>query len=168
MTDMHYAGRMYRPPSKPPVTAWARHLDQVMRERAWSQTRLFEEVGRDLGYSPKSRTGFLPLLVDKEPSAAQVRVLEQHFGAPDPIEHAPERGASLPDVVALVQAMTDALRAQTQALADLRVDLATARESASQEREAMTQLLAGLGERLEAVEALASRSAGSVHPGSGR
>lgn len=73
---------MYRHPTKPPVTAWARHLDQVMRDRAWSQTQFFEAVGPAMGYSPKSRSAVLGLLIDKEPSEAQARVLRDLFGEP--------------------------------------------------------------------------------------
>lgn len=62
---------MYRPPTWTPSTPWARRLDAVMRERDWSKVELFEELGADLGYRPKSRTALYPLLRDKEPSPTQ-------------------------------------------------------------------------------------------------
>lgn len=65
----------YRPSSAPLATAWARHLDKVMRAEAWSRVRLFEEVGAELGYAPKSRSAFLPLLADKEPTETQAAIL---------------------------------------------------------------------------------------------
>jgi hypothetical protein len=80
---------VYRASTNQPKTAWARHLDQVMRDRDWSRVRLFEEVGAELGYRGKSRSAMLPLLVDKEPDEAKAAVLRKHFGDPPP-EEAPD------------------------------------------------------------------------------
>lgn len=114
----------YRPSASPPVTRWALHLDGVMRERGWSRVRLFEEVGGELGYSPKSRSGFLPLLADKEPTAAQADVLRRHFGeppelqepAPDSRAHGEGAGSELVEAIRL---QTAALLEQTTAMREL-------------------------------------------------
>ena len=98
----------YRPPSHPPETAWARHLDSIRRERGWSVVRLFEEVGADLGYAPKSRSAILPLLWNREPDAAQAAVLRRRFGDP-PADLAPAT-APTPDLAAAIAALTDELR----------------------------------------------------------
>jgi hypothetical protein len=107
----------YRPPSAAPLTPWARHLDRVMREQGWSRVRLFEEVGAELGYGPKSRSGFLPLLVDREPTPQQALVLARRFGEPD--EPEPVASPATSDT----QAGLDALAAAVTALVEeLRVD----------------------------------------------
>jgi hypothetical protein len=112
----------YRPSANPPVTAWARHLDGVMRDKGWSRVRLFEEIGAELGYSPKSRSGFLPLLEDKEPTAAQADVLRRHFGDPAPMEdpapdRTPEAGSS--DLAAAIRELTTELRESRRERAEL-------------------------------------------------
>jgi hypothetical protein len=107
----------YRPSARPPVTPWARHLDQVMRDRGWSRVRLFEEVGGELGYSPKSRSGFLPLLEDREPTAAQADVLRRHFGEPQPQEPAPD------------SAHTEGAGSLAAAILELTAELKAAREA---------------------------------------
>lgn len=106
----------YRPPSHPPETAWARHLDAVMRERGWSRVRLFEEVGGALGYAAKSRSAMLPLLVDREPTPAQAAVLERHFGTPDPIPAAPPPVDTGSDVAAAIREQTAVFRELIQEL----------------------------------------------------
>jgi hypothetical protein len=117
----------YRPSANPPVTAWARHLDGVMREQGWSRVRLFEEIGAELGYSPKSRSGFLPLLADKEPTAAQAAVLRRHFGDPAPLENpasdrTPEAGSS--DLAAAIRELTTELRVAREERASMAARLA--------------------------------------------
>lgn len=119
MTGVQNADRMYRHPTKPPVTAWARHLDQVMRDRAWSQTQFFEAVGPAMGYSPKSRSAVLGLLIDKEPNAAQARVLRELFGEPAeaPVaEPTPSRDDLL---AAAIDRQTAAMEAQATAFTRL-------------------------------------------------
>jgi hypothetical protein len=93
----------YRPSANPPTTAWARHLDAVMRERGWSRVRLFEEVGAELGYAPKSRSAMLPILEDREPTPAQADVLRRHFGDPTPIDD--PASASTPEAGSLAEAL---------------------------------------------------------------
>jgi hypothetical protein len=109
----------YRPSSNPPVTAWARHLDTVMRERGWSRVRLFEEIGAEMGWSPKSRSAMLPLLEDREPTPAQADVLARHFGQPEPQE-SPEAAHTISGdslVAAAIDRQTAAIEAQTRMLA---------------------------------------------------
>lgn len=107
---------MYRASTNPPKTAWARHLDQVMRDKGWSRVRLFEEVGAELGYGSKSRSAILPLLEDKEPTSAQATVLRRHFGEPDAIEVAPVPPSDYAAVVAAIDRQTAMLKAVLDAL----------------------------------------------------
>ena len=159
MTPRH---RHYRAPTKPLLTAWARHLDAVMRDRDLSQTNVFDEVREELGYATTSRSAIVRVFSDKEPDARQAEVLARHYGqpAPLPIE---EPGPSA-DVTGLVAAMTAALLAQTTALTDLRADLAQARDDAREERSAMTKMLADLGDELEALRGSVGRGAGAAAP----
>ncbi len=131
---------VYRASTNPPKTAWARHLDQVMRDRGWSRVRLFEEVGEELGYGAKSRSGFLTLLVDREPTPPQAAVLARHFGEPEAgavSEPSPE-----PSLAA--------------AISELAAELRAARE----ERQATEERLRAL----EAAVALLTPRDGEAHP----
>lgn len=112
----------YRPSANPPRTAWARHLDQVMRERGWSRVRLFEEIGAELGYSPKSRSALLPVLEDKEPTPAQVAVLTRHFGEPTPDTTPTPTGDDLSlaaAILALTAELAEARRERAETAAKL-------------------------------------------------
>jgi len=71
----------YRPSSKEPTTAWARHLDAVRRERDWSATQLFEAVAPKLGLGPKSRSAFVDRL-HLDPRPSYVPALRELFGDP--------------------------------------------------------------------------------------
>lgn len=112
--DMGNLWPVYRASTNQPKTAWARHLDQVMRDRDWSRVRLFEEVGAELGYRGKSRSAMLPLLVDKDPDEAKAAVLRRHFG--DPPEAPAEVPAAEPDLAALIKLQTAAIDRQTAML----------------------------------------------------
>jgi hypothetical protein len=105
----------YRASTAEPKTAWARHLDQVRRDRGWSATAMFEVVGSDLGLGKKSRSAFLPFLEDREPDAEQAAVLARHFGWP-PAEPAPPEPPPTLDPIAVMAAHTKALEAQTKAI----------------------------------------------------
>ena len=102
----------YRPPTHPPETAWARHLDAVRKTNGWSQVRLFEEIGPDLGYAPKSRSAILPLLWNREPDEAQAAVLRRHFG--DPPAELDRPPAPEPTLAAALSALGEELRAARQ------------------------------------------------------
>lgn len=67
-----------------PQTAWARHLDNIRRERKWSATALFEDCHEALGLGPKSLTSFKRVLVDKEMPAEWAAALTKRYGAPSP------------------------------------------------------------------------------------
>lgn len=110
---------MYRASKNPPTTAWARHLDKVMRDRDWSRVQLFEDIGPDLGYAPKSRSAILPLLEDKEPTPSQAGILAARFGAPPPeVAPAPTGATETPaDLVAAIHAQTEAINALVAVLA---------------------------------------------------
>jgi hypothetical protein len=117
----------YRASANEPKTAWARHLDKVMRERGWSRVRLFEEVGAELGYAPKSRSGFLPLLADREPTEAQALILRRHFGEPSPdpaadVAHTEAAGSI--DLAAAIRELTTELRASRDERASMAARLA--------------------------------------------
>lgn len=110
--DMRNSLSVYRPPSRPPKTAWARHLDSVRRREDWSAQEMFEKAAADLGYSPKSRTAFLPYLEDREPTAAAAAVLRRHFGDPPPDAAQPEPEPTPQDVlIAAMLAQTNAITA---------------------------------------------------------
>jgi hypothetical protein len=115
-----------------------------MRERGWSRVRLFEEVGAELGYAAKSRSAFLPLLADREPTPAQAAVLTARFGAPDTEK---EPGPS--EEAGLLVAMTAAINAQAEAFVALRMVILDARVGAIDEREALTDMLRDLRLRLD-------------------
>lgn len=78
-----------------------------MQERGWSRVRLFEEVGAELGYAPKSRSALLPLLIDKEPTPEQKIVLARHFGEPPNVAPEPATATEQPDpLVAAIDRQT--------------------------------------------------------------
>ena len=94
----------YRASAQEPKTAWARHLDQVRRARGMSATAMFETVGPDLGLGPKSRSAFLPFLVDKDPDEAEAAILARHFGWP-PAELQTQKVGATPSGDALADAL---------------------------------------------------------------
>jgi hypothetical protein len=136
----------YRPSSNPPVTAWARHLDGVMRERGWSRVRLFEEIGAEMGWSPKSRSAMLPLLEDREPTPAQAEVLARHFGQPEPND-SPEAahtisGESL--LAAAIDRQSAAMEAQAVAFTRLAESIEAAASGVTGRVAGFEELLTGL------------------------
>lgn len=84
------------------------------------------------------------------PSADALAVLERHFGKPAPSSREPGQSG---DMAGLVVAMTRALEAQTRALTLLASQVSAARSTAEQERAALTDMLADLGDELEALRA---------------
>lgn len=106
----------YRPPSRPPVSAWARHLDAYQREHGLSQTGLFKLVRDALGYGPDSRTAFRPYLVAKEPDEQDARKLAAIVGWP-PAETEPQPDPLIgkaPDLAAALVMLTTELGAWRQ------------------------------------------------------
>lgn len=81
--------RHYRPPTKPLATAWARHLDRVMRTRDLSQTNVFDSVREAMGYAPTSRSAVLRVFSDRDPSPELAAELTRLYGAPEPEVPAP-------------------------------------------------------------------------------
>lgn len=134
---------MYRPSANPPRTAWARHLDQVMRDKKWSRVRLFEEIGAELGYSPKSRSALLPILEDKEPNPAQAAVLTRHFG--EPLAAPLDDSAPRSDTLSGAESLAAAILALTAELREAR-----------QERAALTEKVAQMDEMIDVLDARTS------------
>lgn len=145
----------YRPSANEPATAWARHLDAVMRERGWSRVRLFEEVGAELGYAPKSRSGFLPLLADREPTPAQADVLRRHFGEPAAIPE-PESGKHTPDSGSIAELVAE-LRMQNALMA-------TALGLLSQDVKMSPQARRAMDDFLEQAKAQSTSRLPALHP----
>ena len=146
-TGVSFRTVSYRPPSNPPETKWAKHLDAVMRDRGWSRVRLFEEVGADLGYSDKSRSAFLKFLEDREPDANQQAVLRRHFGEP------PE----LPDMVSPpgdahtggLAPLIELLAAQTAAITSLVAEIREERQERLRVRQEFADAVTHNDERIE-------------------
>jgi hypothetical protein len=150
----------YHPPSTPPLTAWARHLDQVMQKRGWSKVQLFEAIGPALGYSPKSRSAVYKLLGDKEPDARTAAVLREHFGEPEPAPRPVVEVETRPaDLAAVLAQLTAAISAQTAEIAALRL------ERAAWERGVLQALAASEGQaRAALLDALAPRPPEAARP----
>lgn len=104
--------RHYRAPTLPLLTAWARHLDAVMRERDLSQTNVFDLVRDELGYATTSRTALRGIFSDKQPDERQAAVLTRHFGAPAPEPVASEIDA--PDLVSAIREQNNWMRAYVE------------------------------------------------------
>lgn len=105
----------YRPSSKPPKGAWARHLHEQRRLRDLSQTQAFELVYERIGWSPKSRTAYVAIdMGDRKPKPDEVTVLGAEFGwPPDPIDLEPETDeglvAAIRDQTAAINRLVDRL-----------------------------------------------------------
>lgn len=109
----------YTPPPASPVTAWARHIDAVRRERNLSQTATFRLLGAAVDLLGDSRSAFLPYLVDKQPTEAQAKALAAIIGWP-PAE--PEPVAD--PLVGEPTDLASALAALTRELAAMRIEVA--------------------------------------------
>lgn len=114
----------YRPSSKPPRGAWARHLQEQRRLRDLSQTQAFELVYERVGWSPKSRTAYVAIdMGDRQPKGNEVTVLGAEFGWPsDPVE---SEATETPD------ALIAALAAQTAAINALVAEMRLSRAEQS-------------------------------------
>lgn len=99
----------YRPPSKPPRGAWARHLHEQRAARDLSQTQAFELVFERIGWSAKSRTAYVAIdMGDRQPKGNEVTVLGAEFGWPSAEDAEPEAGET--------DALVAALKEQTAAI----------------------------------------------------
>lgn len=84
---------MYRPPSRPPKGAWARHLHQRRRERNLSQAQAFELVFEGLKLSKRSRAVYAAIdMGDRQPRADEAEYLASVFGWP-PEDDVPSAGS---------------------------------------------------------------------------
>jgi hypothetical protein len=133
-----------------------------MRERGWSRVRLFEEIGAELGYAAKSRSGFLPLLSDREPTEAQAAVLRRHFGEPAPTDDSAS-GTHTPEAGSLAE-LVEAMRAQTEAITRLVATLETASTAVLQGQSHVAQLVTDHATDLEAMVRRHVDERLSLHP----
>lgn len=100
---------MYRPLSRPPKGAWARHLQAQRERRDLSQVEAFELVSERIGWAPKSRTAYAAIdKGDRQPRGIEVTVLGAEFGWPSAEDADPE--------VADQATLIAALAAQTAAI----------------------------------------------------
>lgn len=101
---------VYRPPSRAPKGAWARHLHQQRRERGLSQAQAFELVYEGLHLSKRSRAVYTALdMGDRQPRPKEAEYLASVFGWPPDADAEPE--AATPDLAAAVMALTVELEA---------------------------------------------------------
>lgn len=74
---------MYRPPSRSPRGAWARHIHEKRRDRGLSQSAAFELLYEGLGLSPRSRSAYLAIdMGDRQPNEREAAYLASVFGWP--------------------------------------------------------------------------------------
>lgn len=135
--------RHYRVPTRPLATAWARHLDAVMRERDLSQTNVFGLVADELGLAPTSRTALRDLFSDKTPDERQAAALRRHFGEP-PAEPEPPAPAG--------DALVESVQEQTKTIGELYprvIDLIAEQQRQMAEQQETNRLLAARLEQLE-------------------
>lgn len=134
----------YRPPSKQPRGAWARHLHEQRRLRDLSQTQAFELVYERIGWSRKSRTAYVAIdMGERQPRPEEATVLGAEFGwPPDPeISDDPEDAG----------------------LASALLALAGELRAAREERAAVTQRLDQMEAVLDGLVAQAMQDAGGRH-----
>jgi hypothetical protein len=75
---------VYRPLSRPPRGAWARHLQAQRKARDLSQQQAFELVYQRAGWGPRSRASYVR--IDEgltQPSESVAQVLAAAFGWPE-------------------------------------------------------------------------------------
>lgn len=149
----------YRPPTKQPVSRWARHIDAWMRREGLSQTGAFRRLRAAFGLGEESRSAFLPYLVNKPLDDAQQRAVAAIIGWPPEVEETKKEPEG--DTLGLVKALTEALLLQAQALTDIRLELAEAARTAAAERAATGDVLARLEAQLEQLQASVDTGAGT-------
>jgi hypothetical protein len=154
----------YRRPTKQLGGAWARHIDNWLREHDWSVNHAFEQWHDDLGLGERSRASWVKVVSgERPPNERQAKFLVSVMGEPEAgTEQAGSEGGG--DAATLVAAFRDALMEQTRALAEVRLELREARRTAEEERGVIAEILARLEARLELGTEPASNGAGDAGP----
>lgn len=113
----------YRPPSRPPVGGWAKHLHKIRRERDLSQQQAFELVSEGLHLSPKSRAVYIALdMGDRQPRPDEAEYLATVFGWPEE-QDTPTPAADQAALIAALTRQAEALERQTAAIDALVVQM---------------------------------------------
>jgi hypothetical protein len=154
----------YRRPTKQLGGAWARHIDNWLREHDWSVNHAFEQWHDELGLGERSRASWVKVVSgERPPNERQARFLVSVMGEPEAgTEQAGSDGGG--DAATLLAAFRDALMEQTRALAEVRLELREARRTAEEERGVIADILARLEARLELGTEPASNGAGDAGP----
>jgi hypothetical protein len=154
----------YRRPTKQLGGAWARHIDNWLREHDWSVNHAFEQWHDELGLGERSRASWVKVVSgERPPNERQARFLVSVMGEPEAgTEQAGSDGGG--DAATLLAAFRDALLEQTRALAEVRLELREARRTAEEERGVIAEILARLEARLELGTEPASNGAGDAGP----
>jgi hypothetical protein len=154
----------YRRPTKQLGGAWARHIDNWLREHDWSVNHAFEQWHDELGLGERSRASWVKVVSgERPPNERQARFLVSVMGEPEAgTEQAGSDGGG--DAATLLAAFRDALMEQTRALAEVRLELREARRAAEEERGVIAEILARLEARLELGTEPASNGAGDAGP----
>lgn len=162
---------------RPVTSRLTRRLSKAIAQSKMNMREIAEQAGVPYGWVRQMKAGGIarpdakrlakiaPVLgIDVD----ELLALTDQLGEADEVRPTNEPGSSV-DVAGLVSAMTAALLAQTQALTDLRSDLAGVREDAQKERAAMTKMLAHLADELEALrESVGTTAAAAVPDPAGR
>lgn len=139
----------YRPPSKQPRGAWARHLHEQRRLRDLSQTQAFELVYERVGWSAKSRTAYVAIdMGERQPKGNEATVLGAEFGWPN--EEALTEPATDGDVAAALLVQAVAIEHQAAAIAALTTEIRLAALSVLTAQQGTGELLAQLVEAARA------------------
>lgn len=154
----------YRRPTKQLGGAWARHIDNWLREHDWSVNHAFEQWHDELGLGERSRASWVKVVSgERPPNERQAKFLVSVMGEPEAgTEQAASEGGG--DAATLLAAFRDALFEQTRALAEVRLELREARRTAEEERGVIAEILARLEARLELGTEPASNGAGDAGP----
>jgi hypothetical protein len=154
----------YRRPTKQLGGAWARHIDNWLREHDWSVNHAFEQWHDELGLGERSRASWVKVVSgERPPNERQAKFLVSVMGEPEAgTEQAISEGGG--DAATLLAAFRDALLEQTRALAEVRLELREARRTAEEERGVIAEILARLEARLELGTEPASNGAGDAGP----
>lgn len=145
-------GMAYRRRDKPPFSAW---LTAERTRRGWKAPEVARRL-RELGYQAEEST-YRTWEAGRRPSPDTIAALERLFESAAPGENEPGG-----DAAGLVRAMTAALVATTQAITDVRLELADARREAEDQRLATAELIGRLSSQLDELLAREGMQAGFV------